>query len=673
MTDPTERTRLVPENEDQPQYVFSSSVNRERKRRVRQFQCCLCFIFLSLFLITLIITVVYSINEEESAGNSALPNDNPLNETEFVSPIFILLSNNLPIEDVRNTIRSTNDTQLWEEAIEFGKKGLKEKDEIEKHVPSLQLRSPSYRHQRVVATSERGRNLSRIGFIEEYATKHIHRNKTDNNIVEKICHAENMTSADYCRRNITLCNRLSKYRTYNGTCNNLKYPEEYGVAYRPFRRTLPPDYADGISKPRVSKNGSALPSARTVSLFCHRPYYKSDPKFTVMLAVWGQFLDHDITATALSQKSNGSTISCCDPPAESSPECFPVYLDQEDPFREYNVSCIEFVRSAPSPTCCFGPREQLNQATPVIDGSVIYSVDEEFVKVLRDMKNGTMKVFVTSDGRTLLPLSEDLEDGCNREEEERNGKYCFMSGDPRANENLHLTAMHLLWVRQHNLLAKNVSDMNPHWDDERIFQETRRIVAAQMQHITYNEFLPILLGDNLMKKFDLYPMKKGYFKNYSEEIDPSIANNFAAANFRFAHSIIPGLMKLLSNESSVEYIQMHKMLFNPFELYKVGELDRTLRGAMNTTIQASDPYFTDQLKSHMFEKTSEQVKQPKLCGLDLVSLNIQRGRDHGLPGYSSWREHCGLKRPRNFDDLKDDFHPDALHNIKTIYRYYFFN
>jgi hypothetical protein len=70
----------------------------------------------------------------------------------------------------------------------------------------------------------------------------------------------------------------------------------------------------------------------------------------------------------------------------------------------------------------------------------------------------------------------------------------YISGDARSNENLHLTTMHLLWARQHNLVAGRLLDLNPSWDDERVFQEARRIVMAQLQHITYSEFLPVLLG-----------------------------------------------------------------------------------------------------------------------------------------------------------------------------------
>lgn len=97
------------------------------------------------------------------------------------------------------------------------------------------------------------------------------------------------------------CDLNAKYRTSNGTCNNKKYPDTYGVAMNPFRRSLNPDYSDGVSAPRKGRNNNDLPSARQISIEVHRPSYETDPHFSVMLAVWGQFLDHDITATAGNQ------------------------------------------------------------------------------------------------------------------------------------------------------------------------------------------------------------------------------------------------------------------------------------------------------------------------------------------------------------------------------------
>lgn len=112
-------------------------------------------------------------------------------------------------------------------------------------------------------------------------------------------------------------------------------------------------------------------------------------------------------------------------------------------------------------------------------------------------KDGQLRMYLTADNRTLLPVSTDPMDGCNVVEKNAQGKYCFESGDTRANENLHLTSMHLIWARHHNYLAQGLQTMNPHWNDENIFQEGRRILSAQLQHITYNEFLTVLLGTSL--------------------------------------------------------------------------------------------------------------------------------------------------------------------------------
>ena len=52
-------------------------------------------------------------------------------------------------------------------------------------------------------------------------------------------------------------------------------------------------------------------------------------------------------------------------------------------------------------------------------------------------------------------------------------------------------------------IASELGSINPHWDDETIFQEARHIVAAVTQHITYNEFLPMVLGKELMFQHEL--------------------------------------------------------------------------------------------------------------------------------------------------------------------------
>ena len=103
--------------------------------------------------------------------------------------------------------------------------------------------------------------------------------------------------------------------------------------------------------------------------------------------------------------------------------------------------------------------------------------------------------------KDLLPFKLDVPDeGCTRP---NRSMYCFEAGEIRVNEQLVLTCMHTLMAREHNRVATQLALFNPHWDDETVFQETRRIIIAQIQHITYNEFLPILLGKDIMTTFAL--------------------------------------------------------------------------------------------------------------------------------------------------------------------------
>lgn len=117
-------------------------------------------------------------------------------------------------------------------------------------------------------------------------------------------------------------------------------------------------------------------------------------------------------------------------------------------------------------------------------------------------------------------------------------------------------------------------------------------------------------------------------------------------------------------------IPLHKMLFNPYSLWSNGGLDNAIGGAIRTPLAKSDPYFTTELTEKLFvNPDDEKVEMIKGCGLDLVSLNIQRGRDHGLPSYGEWREFCKLPPVRTWDELALAIDSDSLKSMKSIYRY----
>lgn len=81
--------------------------------------------------------------------------------------------------------------------------------------------------------------------------------------------------------------------------------------------------------------------------------------------------------------------------------------------------------------------------------------------------------------------------------------FVLITGDGRASEQPALTAIHTIFMREHNRLADNLRHLNPHWEDERIFQQARKILVGKYQHILYNEFLPRILGSNAMNLYGL--------------------------------------------------------------------------------------------------------------------------------------------------------------------------
>ena len=175
---------------------------------------------------------------------------------------------------------------------------------------------------------------------------------------------ENTILAEKCPRGGP-CDPAETFRSYDGTCNNLQQPL-WGAATTPFQRTLLPQYSDGVWRPKVSKSGSALPSARLVSINIVPDVDAPSELDTHNVMQWGQFVDHDITHTPLFRLSNENStgIQCCNEAGTGPvsrlvqhPECFPIEIPSNDPFfSRHGQRCMNFVRSMPGPQsgCTFG-------------------------------------------------------------------------------------------------------------------------------------------------------------------------------------------------------------------------------------------------------------------------------------------------------------------------------
>ncbi|KAI4493627.1 hypothetical protein M0804_001803 [Polistes exclamans] len=686
----SEKIPLAHAAEPQSYYVHDTYQFHSRRSKTElRIQYLTLIVALAIFTIALIVTISYSVSQSDNGTTSNVTSTTTdSSETNDSVTLKLGLSPGFDSHtfssttDINHfvygvdsnvnfsTIQNLTDTEL-KEALLAGQLAVQLRLSADTAALSSPLPSPSpeSRHQWAVRTNANVGGLALAAIGEIAATKKIESTRSFLGKPSAIGYLFDggWAPKGVCKEFLNVNCTIGKYRSFDGTCNR---PKQRGSALMPFKRLLSADYADGIDSPRRARSGNELPSAREVSLKVHKPSPSSNPSFTVMLAVFGQFLDHDITATAISQGVNGSSISCC-PPSVGHPECFPVSVGSGDPV--YDVTgktCMEFVRSAPAPQCKIGPREQLNQVTAFIDGSAIYGSDSNVAHSLRELSGGRLKMQMTPDNRTLLPPSLNPDDGCNREEERLRGRYCFLAGDPRANENLHLTTMHLIWARQHNKIADELAKVNPIWTDEQIYQEARRIIGAQLQHIAYEEFLPIIIGERETILQNLRPLTSGY-REWNESPDdptndPTIANSFAAAAFRFAHTLLPGLMMMTdAQKGTSSYIELHRMLFNPYSLYSSDGISNSVISATSNAIQRTSIHVTSQLTRHLFEDPINNVSIP--CGLDLVSLNIQRGRDHGLPGYTKWREYCNLGKPESFSDLIDHMDPEALDAISKLY------
>src|SRR5262249_42003524 len=176
------------------------------------------------------------------------------------------------------------------------------------------------------------------------------------------------------------------------------------------------------------------------------------------------------------------------------------------------------------------PRQQIQADTSFIDGSQIYGSDPAKADALRTHSGGRLKDSIQG-GSEFLPYNNSTNfpggpiDMANDAQLVSTGQL-YAAGDRRANETTQLISMQTLFLREHNRLADQFAAANPSWTDEQIYQAARRVVGAELEVITYNEWIPALLGPNALPAYN----------GYNPNVNPGVLNEFSTAMFRFAHS-----------------------------------------------------------------------------------------------------------------------------------------
>ncbi|CAD5224776.1 unnamed protein product [Bursaphelenchus xylophilus] len=481
---------------------------------------------------------------------------------------------------------------------------------------------------------------------------------------------ETPNAAKECLPKPLPCDHTAKYRTISGWCNNLRFPQ-YGNAFEPLRRLRDPAYDDGFDSPRTrAVSGKELPSARKISVTVHNDDERESVHFSHMLMQMGQIVDHDFTHSPITRGPFNSILNCstCDSYNTLSIHCFPIKIDQGDPYfpathNDGSPRCIPFARSLIGQVT-LGYRNQLNQLTSFLDASHVYGSTQCEADHLRLFSQGMLNFTDLGFNKEALPQGtqeRDCRSGPNRP--------CFVAGDERNNIQPGLATLHTIMMREHNRLAKELHRLNPHWTDEQLFQEARRIFTAKYNHIMYNEWLPIVIGCETMARYDLQPKKSGYYEGYDPTCDAAVSQEFSSAAFRFGHTLIRNVFPRMDGNYSETLgpgFQLREHFNNASTMYdkKIGHMESILMGLLGAPTMVNDRHIANAVRNHLFQRAGGPY-----TGLDLVAVNIQRARDHGVPGYNSYRDLCGVPKARSFNDLRDTHDESAIVDLRRVYEH----
>ena len=387
-----------------------------------------------------------------------------------------------------------------------------------------------------------------------------------------------------------------EYRSFDGLGNN---PDAVATnaAGTGFIRIGTARYADGISVPVGGPNPRAISNLVVGEGEAGIPNALG---ISGMIYAWGQFIDHDLT------RASGDGVTRID-----------IAIPEGDPvFAPGSSIALTRARQAEGTGAGTGtPAIAVNAVTGWLDASMVYGSDAATAAGLR-LADGHM---ATSAGANL-PL----------------GGGGFLAGDVRAMENPSLTALQTLFIREHNWQVDRLAAETPALDGEALYQQARAIVGAEIAHITYTEFLPLLVG--------ALPAYAGY----DPGVDARLSVEFTGAAYRWGHSTVSAETERVDEWGGVTgpALTLRDTFFLMPEAFAAdGGAGGFLRHLGADLAQAMDARIVDDLRNFLFDPP---------VGQDLAAINIQRGRDLGLGTLNETRIALGLAPHADFEAITDD-------------------
>lgn len=380
------------------------------------------------------------------------------------------------------------------------------------------------------------------------------------------------------------------------------------------------------------------PNARNVSLALCKQAARTPKhaRYTSLVWPFGQFVDHVITLS------------------RSTSDVPPIVINvtgdtQFDPYRRGRSIVMD---ASDYTTTASGHRHPLNDITHFVDGNTVYGSHAEREIALRAWRHGLLRRQHVASGHDTRDEYPPHNTGGLANVGGRRNASMYLTGDPRANEQIPLLSLHILFLREHNYQARRLYAEHPDWSDECLYQSARRIVVAEMQHIVYYEFLPALLGYRM-------PAARGY----DPRVDVRIYAEFSAAAYRL-HTLVNDEIDVYDARSGapLRTVPLREAFMNPALLVDVG-IDALLLGLVRGRAERRDTRLVDSLTQFLFANVGDGAVH------DLCAMNVARGREVGLPTYTELRAQLGLDdggRPvRAWEDLP--FEHDVREQLRAVY------
>jgi hypothetical protein len=446
-------------------------------------------------------------------------------------------------------------------------------------------------------------------------------------------------------------------QSLSGQFNNITVNTNWGRTGQNYIRVAPSRYADGRSAPVTG------PNSRNVSNRVHNDVHQnlfSENQVTQWVFAWGQFIDHVFGL----RDEAGTTAN--------------IPFNANDPLEEFTntLGVIPFVRSKAAPgTGVTNPRQQVNTVSSYIEASNVYGDTDVRLDWLRE---GSVDGNPDNNGARLLMPANYLPTRAARGNPSAaptmaiDGRLLAtpnrakVAGDVRANENIALTSIHTLFAREHNRIVSVLPSFISQQDK---FQIARAVVIMEIQHITYTQYLPAI-GVTLPT-----------YQGYNPFVNATLGNEFATVGYR-AHSMIHGELEIeteaerysqaaldameaqgveiaIDGEDAELAVPLNVAFFNP-DLLELIQLGPALKGLGLEPQYKNDEQIDNQLRSVLFQVPvsgnpecldGEGLPECFSGVVDLGAIDIERGRDHGMPSYNQLRNAYGLPSKTSFTSI----------------------